>query len=404
MIEQLKVKIKELAVIYKQVASQKLAEFKAAPADAPQATSAEAPQATAAASKNISAPVGEGLTPPKGNVKADVILVQTLLKGKGYAIVPDGDCGKKTITAIREFQAKIFGGKADGVISPGGKTWTALSASAAPVTPVTPPVTPVTPVTPVVPSADAQNVGEDKGDTYLSQRDNPVDPNGTCNVTSAAMQLIGLLDGDKDKVMATAINILKGLGKKAGASDPLEEVLRQICAAKGWSITSIPNMAQLASLFKDIAGKIQTFGTGAKGALPAFKQGDYKTSFETVLKPELEKGAEIIFSTALSGSGHIIFLLAVRSDGILVHDPYGAHVGEGYVRNGDPISKGASFKVNPKDTASRFKYNPALKTEIDALIAANKGVFPQKMGTKNFYSWAEVDKYDIGRWGSIASK
>jgi peptidoglycan hydrolase-like protein with peptidoglycan-binding domain len=146
MLEELKAKIKSLAITYKEVATKKLAEFKSATpevasADAPQATSAAAPAAPA---KAIKASVGKGGT----NDKADVIVVQTLLKGKGYPIVVDGDCGNKTIAAIADFQTKKFG-KADGRIDPGGSTFKALSATSA-VTPPAPPVTPVTPVTPPV--------------------------------------------------------------------------------------------------------------------------------------------------------------------------------------------------------------------------------------------------------------
>lgn len=49
----------------------------------------------------ITFPVGE-----KGqNLQQDVLLVQTLLKTKGYNTGPvDGICGQKTIKAIRDFQ------------------------------------------------------------------------------------------------------------------------------------------------------------------------------------------------------------------------------------------------------------------------------------------------------------
>jgi peptidoglycan hydrolase-like protein with peptidoglycan-binding domain len=167
MLEELKAKIKSLAITYKEVATQKLAEFKSA---APEVASAEAdaPQATSAAApaKTIKASVGKGGT----NAKADVIVVQTLLKGKGYPITVDGDCGNKTIAAIADFQTKKFG-KADGRIDPGGKTFQALAGASTvtppvtPVTPVTPPVTPVTPpangtVTNVLKATEIKRTGD----------------------------------------------------------------------------------------------------------------------------------------------------------------------------------------------------------------------------------------------------
>lgn len=86
----------------------------------------------AAPAKTISASVGDG----GKNVKADVILVQQLLnKNHGQSLTADGDCGAKTIAAIKDFQAKKMGSaKPDGRIDVGGGTWKALSAgTSAPV-------------------------------------------------------------------------------------------------------------------------------------------------------------------------------------------------------------------------------------------------------------------------------
>ena len=71
----------------------------------------------------ITFPVGE-----KGqNFRQDVLLVQTLLKTKGYNLGPvDGVCGQKTVKAIREFQS-TFLKQADGLIEPNRETWRKLS-------------------------------------------------------------------------------------------------------------------------------------------------------------------------------------------------------------------------------------------------------------------------------------
>ena len=85
----------------------------------------------------IGASVGKGGV----NDLADVIVVQHLLNGwlgssAQPQLNPDGDCGQKTITAITDFQSKVVGvPKPDGLISPGGKTWTALTNTNAPSTP-----------------------------------------------------------------------------------------------------------------------------------------------------------------------------------------------------------------------------------------------------------------------------
>lgn len=60
------------------------------------------------------------------NIRQDVLLVQTLLKTKGYNPGPvDGVCGQKTVKAIREFQS-TFLKNPDGVIEPNRATWQKL--------------------------------------------------------------------------------------------------------------------------------------------------------------------------------------------------------------------------------------------------------------------------------------
>ncbi|MES2987032.1 MAG: hypothetical protein V4808_03915 [Pseudomonadota bacterium] len=67
------------------------------------------------------------------NDLADVIVVQHLLNdwldATGQPDLPtDGDCGPRTIAAITAYQAQVVGlAKPDGLVTPGGKTWTALS-------------------------------------------------------------------------------------------------------------------------------------------------------------------------------------------------------------------------------------------------------------------------------------
>ncbi|MFO1370778.1 MAG: M15 family metallopeptidase [Marinagarivorans sp.] len=79
----------------------------------------------------ISASVGD----QGKNQKSDVLYVQQLLnkhpfsKGKtgDMPLKEDGACGKKTIAAIRQFQAEVVGlAKPDGRIDPGGKSIKAL--------------------------------------------------------------------------------------------------------------------------------------------------------------------------------------------------------------------------------------------------------------------------------------
>lgn len=63
------------------------------------------------------------------NMPDDVTTVQGLLNDNGYKpeLRADGNCGPKTIAAIRWFQERVVGMKnADGRVDPGGRTWNAL--------------------------------------------------------------------------------------------------------------------------------------------------------------------------------------------------------------------------------------------------------------------------------------
>lgn len=67
------------------------------------------------------------------NNKADVRVVQTLLNNFIHALGlpaldPDGDCGDKTVKAIRKFQSQVVGlSSPDGRVDPGGRTMNALN-------------------------------------------------------------------------------------------------------------------------------------------------------------------------------------------------------------------------------------------------------------------------------------
>lgn len=88
-----------------------------------QIVSALGVQKTSAPVANLSAAVGDGCP----NKLEDVKAVQTLLNKFGYGLTVDGDCGKKSIAAIKDFQTKKVGlATPDGKIDLGGKTWKAL--------------------------------------------------------------------------------------------------------------------------------------------------------------------------------------------------------------------------------------------------------------------------------------
>jgi hypothetical protein len=129
-------------------------------------------------------------------------------------------------------------------------------------------------------------------------------------------------------------------------------------------------------------------------------------AYYQTLKPKLAAGAAIMLSTRLTG-GHIILLVGVDDDGITVNDPYGTKLGgpastnAGYILNGH-AAKTADITDNGKNIAVRFKHNPKL-LGIAGDETARKT--PQlDWGERNFFTFDEVDTYDIGKWNSVLDK
>ena len=76
------------------------------------------------ASKTLTASVGQG----GSNQKADVLLIQELLNKNGATLKVDGECGAKSIAAIKAFQqSKLGAANSNGLIEPGSQSWKALN-------------------------------------------------------------------------------------------------------------------------------------------------------------------------------------------------------------------------------------------------------------------------------------
>lgn len=88
-------------------------------------------------------------------------------------------------------------------------------------------------------------------------------------------------------------------------------------------------------------------------------------------------------STKLTG-GHVVEVLEVMEEGIRINDPYGARRSRGYLKNGE---SGTAPPIH------RFKLNPELSAEVKDNKVQTKR---EDWGKDNFYTWTEVEKYQIG--------
>ncbi len=82
--------------------------------------------------KVVIVPINKSVGEKGDNDTEDVKIVQELLNKKGASLTVDGDCGKKTIDAIKAFQSKLGFSKPDGRVDPGGKTWKGLTGNTSP--------------------------------------------------------------------------------------------------------------------------------------------------------------------------------------------------------------------------------------------------------------------------------
>ena len=358
-----------------------------------------------AIAKAISAAVGSGGT----NKKEDVLLVQQLLNKKESAgLTEDGLIGTKSINAIKAFQQKTFGW-ADGKIDPGGKTWAALSGA----TNENNNTTPVEEQTNeennnVEPVEGSTGIGDEGDESYKNQRDNPVLGDKTCNVTTLAMQLIGLANGDEARVMESALALCtQHRVSGVNASTQLEEILRRltiVAAGNKEMVDGVPAwqwswvLDKTAELFTDLVDHVDN----------ANKYWEIltKEKYFSEIVPALQEGAEVMLSNKLTSGGHIAFLVSVRDEGIVINDPYGMMVtNHQYVRNAEQVSntKKGWFTTYKTIIDTRLKLNAGLKTRLLELVESG-GNFPNNTGEKNFYTWDEVATYKIGKWCNVAFK
>ena len=114
-----------------------------------------------------------------------------------------------------------------------------------------------------------------------------------------------------------------------------------------------------------------------------------------ILTQDKYRGKTAILSTGMTGSGHFVVLQQVHSDGITIHDPYGAkissHLNES--KTAKSLRSLANKPVSKEILERRFSKNGRLPSlmKIDP-----KEALPSDIGENVFFSWAECDAYKIG--------
>jgi uncharacterized protein YgiM (DUF1202 family) len=285
---------------------------------------------------------------------------------------------------------------------------------------------------------------------YESQRDNAYDQkddNGQrvyggvmCNVTTLAMQL-ETLAGNKEKAVEAAVQLLQKNGDTTPApvlrQKQLEDLLmarfdqiskknewptllgKEYQQAAHWHVQNKIPWNQIASALNRVALEFTAFIAKVEHNEPNDGKGntlDKLTSeeyYRKTLGPVTEnQKAAAMLSTSMTG-GHIVMFAQALNDGILINDPYGALLkeagGSNYVTNGlDRTTAAARIKTAGDGVIKdRLKHNPAALQHVLTVIAPDNKTatkVSQSVGELNFYTWAEVKKFSIGKWNNLLYK
>lgn len=122
---------------------------------------------------------------------------------------------------------------------------------------------------------------------YFSQRDNTLNPSGSCNVTSIAMALSHLgIRGD-------------------GSFPQLEDQMYQRCLDRGFDRHSPFGLKSLVESYLGCKDDFTEYGTLA------------------AIRKALDEGKPCVVHSYLTGFGHVICVIGYDANGFIVNDPWG---------------------------------------------------------------------------------
>jgi Domain of unknown function (DUF4157) len=266
-------------------------------------------------------------------------------------------------------------------------------------------------------------------------KDNKVNAGTECNITTLAMQLLTVAR-DEAKVRAACCENLERLGGTVSdadrASGQIEDLLLKRFFLPTWADGSEWRKLESQKPFwkgfaDEVAGRkyhknslcINHVAGELAGALPVGTLGHDEAKddadqarlltpeyFKATFAPVIAGGGAVMLSTELT-DGHIVLLAEVLADGITINDPYGMCLekvdnARGYLRNGDPLAAGLKVRATYESkVATRAKLN---QDPIASVVQGGSDPMPADLGKRNFYTWAEVTTYKIGKWNNTMQK
>ncbi len=251
----------------------------------------------------------------------------------------------------------------------------------------------------------------------------------TCNMTSLTMAMVSVA-GDEKAVRDKICSVLREQGIHAGACAevpghkkpiPIKQIIDdpELCAA-----VKLEDLVTAAGIGKHRGYKGVTSGAAiervaeAAGMEASQVWGSLKNPKERAkAKASLEQGKRIVAHT----HNHFIFLVAVRDDGIVVHDPAGMRLAPAnepsFMGCGDAERRARQWAGKMRSprlremALRRASTNPSLLAtlqQIAQIVDAKKGGGEDEIaaikeqiqghietGAANFYSLADISEFDV---------
>ena len=251
---------------------------------------------------------------------------------------------------------------------------------------------------------------------YTNQLDNTnvnssVSANAQCSPTSLAQQLRAVSNLKEQQLVDKSRELVWSVGGDTSYTqleDLLIEYIREAVAsgaydAQDWEIETYgggPGKADdthyknpyvhawVLEQFSDVAQTISGGTVGWNGA-----------SDWDAVRALLDTGAIITMQVGFTSSGHVITVLGYDSDGVWLHDPNGARLSTGYVRNGSTF--GAATPKKLASARSVLRDNDEL---LDVIASDDKRatVTSTGWGERNYHTFASLNAFTVAWYHAVS--
>ncbi|MGE4028661.1 MAG: hypothetical protein AB7I08_00370 [Thermoleophilia bacterium] len=261
-----------------------------------------------------------------------------------------------------------------------------------------------------------------RGDAYKSQRDNEsahVGGDVSCSPTSFTMALIDLHGGDEESVRSQTIALIAARGGSL-ATGQTEDLVIDLIQRVDWDQATADKPAYFwdptnwadwaegkygGNYYKDPNAQqyVASLYSGVGGSAEDTHAHIYTQAAWAPVITALAEGAVATAQGAFTSDGHVVDIVQADDAGVVINDPFGLwlRAGSGYgISNGTRAKKLTSAMKTEFDR--RAQVNGTLTATYEAHIAdTSSDEVYGAWGERNFYTWADVEDVQLGKWVSI---